>query len=100
MFVNRRLLLACLLWVSLCSWARGEDDVSGPVVKLSDVQVSGQSKNLGDVVNASATPPEDNPGIVEMVQETAKEVAREVDKTLIKVKGAIVDSGIRLMPPP
>jgi hypothetical protein len=60
------------------------DDIAGPTVHLSDIRVSGTA----DPAIANATSGKEDhssSGVAALVSEAAKEVAREVDKTLTKV---------------
>ena len=77
-------LIALLLSLSVAEWAAAAEDVSGPVVKISDVSISGQ---VG-AANANGTDlPEQKPeNLASIVKEAASSVAKEVDKTLIKVR--------------
>ncbi|GAX83998.1 hypothetical protein CEUSTIGMA_g11423.t1 [Chlamydomonas eustigma] len=62
------------------------DDVAGPTVQLSDIRVSGTS----DPAKTNATSEQEehqSSGVAALVSEAAKEVAREVDKTLTKEFG-------------
>mmetsp|Transcript_16165 Transcript_16165/g.35012 ORF Transcript_16165/g.35012 Transcript_16165/m.35012 type:complete len:704 (+) Transcript_16165:101-2212(+) len=66
-----------------------DEDVAGPVVKMEEVQVSGKVAASSPPAKSNNTEPADNKaeGIVNIVAGAAKEVAREVDKKLIKEFG-------------
>ncbi len=98
------MLIAVLCFGSLVAIraSSDNDEVAGPVVKLEDVHTSGEvhvsplpeanATGPGEAVAVGAEPPpstaETLQDIATAVQDRVKEVAREVDKTLIKVGGA------------
>lgn len=60
------------------------EEVAGPVVSLNDVSISGQVGPANS--NGTAMPEVHEPTIGSIVKDAATSVAREVDKSLIKVR--------------
>lgn len=72
------------LSAALLAVALSEGGVEGPVVSLNDVSISGQVGPANS--NGTAIPEVHEPTIGSIVKEAATSVAREVDKSLIKVR--------------
>ena len=64
------------------------DSVEGPVVSLDEVAISGQTGPAN--ANGTELPDEEVHTIRSIVKEAATSVAREVDKSLIKVRSSCV----------